>query len=331
MIIKTGELGKRIKENEDNLFLIYGEEDFFIERAVNSIKHKYLASGFETMDYIKLDFNGKSVVVDTVVENIELPPWASSKRIVEVVNFDFDKEAAEKITDVLGNIPDSTLLMFVTSKFDKRKKKLFDAFTKQGVVCEVTYLEGGMLTKYITQTFGKSGITIDADACDSMISRFNSSMRRIDSAVKRIAVYCESESISNVNMALVDELCEPDVYGDIFKIMDAVGMGDASLALILLDNLIKMKEPLPRIRFMIARHFREMICAKELGNKNAVMNRLGSRSFVADKLIRQSRNFTMNKLLQLYKLCYKNDYDLKHGEADERASLESFIVLASGK
>ncbi len=331
MILKTGELSKRIKENEDNLFLIYGEEDFFIERAVNSIKHKYLSKGFETMDYIKLDFNGKSVNVDTIVENIELPPWASSKRIVEVVNFDFDKDSSEKMPGVLSRVPESTLLLFVNTKFDKRKKKLFDTFSKEGVVCEVTYLEESVLNKFISQTFSKSGITIDAEASDSMISRFNSSMRRIDSAIKRISVYCESEGITRVDIKVVDELCEPDVYGDIFKIMDAVGMGDASLALILLDNLIKMKEPLPRIRFMIARHFREMICAKELGNKNAIMNRLGSRSFVADKLLRQSRNFSMSKLLQLYKLCYKNDYDLKHGEADERASVESFIVLASGK
>ena len=331
MIVQTNELNKRIKENDDNLFLLYGEEDFFIERAVMAIKSKYLAPGFETMDCIKLDFNGRSVVVDKISENVELPPWASSKRIVEIVNFDFDKDASEKIIKVLENVPESTLLLFVSSKFDKRKKKLYDAFSKNGVVCEVTYLDEALLKKYIVSGFKRSDITIDNESLESMISRFNSSMRKIDQAIRRIALYCASTNTGNVDIKIVDELCEPDVYGDIFKIMDAVGMGDASLALILLDNLIKMKEPLPRIRFMIARHFREMICAKELGNRNALMSRIGARSFVADKLIRQSNNFTMSKLLQLYKLCYKNDYDIKHGEADERASLESFIVLASGK
>lgn len=331
MIITTDVLNKRIKEADDNLFLIYGEEDFFIELAVNSIKRKYLTKGFEQMDSIKLDFGGKSVIPDRIVENIELPSWSSPKRVVEVVNFDFDKDASEKMPDIISKVPEGTVLLFVTDKFDKRKKKLFDAFTKNGIVCEVKYLDEAVLTRYIKGNFGKQELTIDADASESIISRYDSSMRRIDSAIKRITMYCQATSTKNITFDVVEELCEPDVHADIFKITDAVGEGDAAKALVLLDNLIKLKEPLPRIRFMIARHFRELICAKELGNKGALMKRMGSRGFIADKLLSQSRNFRMDKLLKLYSLCYQNDYDLKHGTVDERASLESFIVLASGK
>lgn len=331
MLINTDSLSKQIKEGDDRLFLIYGEEDFFIELAVNSIKRKYLASGFEQMDLTRLDFGGKAVVPDKITENIELPPWASTKRVVEVINFDFDKEASEKIPDIISHIPESTVLLFVTDKVDKRKKKLFDSFVKHGVVCEVKYLEENRLIKFINSGLSKNGFTIDSDACQSIISRYDSSMRMIDSAVKRISMYCAATQTQNVNFDVVDELCEPDVHADIFKIMDAVGEGKADVALVLLDNLIKLKEPLPRIRFMIARHFRELICAKELGNKGELIKRIGARSFIADKLLSQSRNFRMDKLIKLYRLCYQNDYDLKHGEVDERASLESFIVLASGK
>ena len=331
MIITTDTLNKQIKDGDDNLFLLYGEEDFFIELAVNSIKRKYLTKGFEQMDLTRLDFGGKAVIPDKVTENIELPPWASSRRVVEIINFDFDKDASEKLPAVISKVPESTVLLFVTDKGDKRKKKLFDAFTKHGVVCEVKYLEESRLTKFINGNFAKNGLSIDPDACESIISRYDSSMRRIDSAIKRISMYCSATDTKNITLGTVDELCEPDVHADIFKIMDAVGEGRADEALVLLDNLIKLKEPLPKIRFMIARHFRELICAKELGNKGALMSRMGARGFIADKLISQSRNFRMDKLIKLYRLCYQNDYDLKHGNVDERASLESFIVLASGK
>lgn len=331
MIVETDVLSKRIRENDDRLFLIYGEEDFFIELAVNSIKKRYISPGFESMDYIKLDFGGKSVSVERISENTELPSWSSPRRVVQVTNFDLDKEASEKIIPVLENIPDSTVLVFVTEKFDKRKKKLFDVFAKNGVVCEVKYWEENKLQAFITKRFSKAGITIEGDACESIISRYDSSMRRIDAAISRITVYCESSGITNVDMAVTDELCEPDVYGDIFRIMDAVGEGNAAFALILLDNLIKMKEPLPRIRFMIARHFRELICAKEIRNRSQLASRTGARPFVAGKLIAQSGNFSMNRLLQLYRLCYINDFDLKHGRSDEREALEAFIVLASGR
>lgn len=331
MLINTDALSRQIKDGDDRLFLIYGEEDFFIELAVNSIKRKYLSSGFEQMDLTRLDFGGKSVNPEKVQENIELPPWASSRRVVEVINFDFDKEATENIPDIISHVPESTVLLFVTDKVDKRKKKLFDSFTKNGVVCEVKYLEENRLIKFINSGLSKNGLTIDPDACQSVISRYDSSMRRIDSAVKRLSMYCAATDVKNIDFTIVDELCEPDVHADIFKIMDAVGEGNAAKAMVLLDNLIKLKEPLPRIRFMIARHFRELICAKELANKGELIRRIGARGFIADKLISQSRNFSMDKLIKLYRLCYQNDYDLKHGEVDERASLESFIVLASGK
>ncbi|MBR1797215.1 MAG: DNA polymerase III subunit delta [Clostridiales bacterium] len=331
MIITTDALSKRIKENEDRLFLIYGEEDYFIDAAVRSIKKKYIAPDFESMDYTKLDFWGKNIALSTLTENIELPPWCSSRRVIEVVNFEFDKEATEKLPDMIARLPDSVVLVFATDKVDKRKKKLFDSFVKNGVVCESTHLEETKLMRYISTSFNKAGINIDQEAGESIISRYDSSLRRINSAIQRMILYCDATDTKLVDIDVVDQLCEPDIHGDIFKIMDAVGEGNAASALVLLDNLIKLKEPLPRIRFMIARHFRELICAKELNNKNELVSRMGARGFIADKLLRQSRNFSMDRLLKLYSLCYRNDYDLKHGEADERASLESFIVLASGK
>lgn len=331
MIITTDALNRTIKEGSDNLFLIYGEEDYFIEMAVNSIKKKYLTAGFEQMDSVKLDFGGKALNLERISENIELPPWSSLKRVVEIVNFDFDKEATEKIPQIISNIPESTLLLFVTDKIDKRKKKLFDAFDKNGVMCEVKHLEENVLMNYIKKGFSRAELTIDYEAGESIISRYDSSMRRIEAAIRRITLYCQATETKNIDYNIVDELCEPDIHANIFKIVDAVGDGDAGKALVLLDNLIKLKEPLPKIRFMIARHMRELIAAKELKNKALMVKRTGVRDFNAAKLIRQSSNYSIDRLLKLYNLCFRNDYDLKHGMADERASLESFIVLASGK
>ena len=198
MIITTDALNKRIRDNEDNLFLLYGEEDFFIELAVNSIRRKYLEKGFEQMDSTRLDFNNKGVSVEKVVENIELPAWASKKRVVEVVNFEFDKDSTEKLPSIISKIPEGTVLLFVTASFDKRKKKLLDAFGKNGIVCEVKHLDESVLNKFIQSGVSKQGLTITPDACDSIISRYDKSMRQIDSAVKRISMYCSATDTKNI-------------------------------------------------------------------------------------------------------------------------------------
>jgi len=331
MIVTLAELSKRIKTSEDRCVLLYGNEDYFIERAAFSVKAKYISQGFESMDYVKLDFGGKAVDLEKLSENIELPAWSSLKRVVDVCNFEYDKFDADKTISILNLIPDTTVVIFRTTSIDKRKKKLFEAFDKNGIVCEINYLDEEKLSKFIVSGFGKSGITIDSDATESIISRYDSSMRNIDSAVKRITVYASASGISHINMDVVDELCIPDINGNIFKMMDAVGDGQVKDALYYLDNLIKLKEPVTKIRFMIAKHFRELICAKDTGNSSVLAKKLGLRPFQAEKLIRQSKRFSMQKLLKLYELCYLYDVDIKTGKAEERTSLEMFFILATAR
>lgn len=331
MIVTLAELAKRIKAEDDRCFLLYGKEDFYIEKASASIKTKYITPGFESMDYIKLDFGGKSVDLEKLTENIELPAWSSIKRVVEVCNFEYDKFDVDKTISVINSIPESTVVIFRTESIDKRKKKLYEAFNSNGIVSEIDYLDEEKLTKYIVSGFGKSGITIDRDSCESIISRYDSSMRSIDSAVKRISVYASASDIKNVDMNVVDDLCIPDINGNIFKMMDAVGDGQVKDALFYLDNLIKLKEPVTKIRFMIAKHFRELICAKDTNNSSVLAKRLGLRPFQADKLIRQSKRFSMQKLLKLYELCYLYDVDIKTGKSEVRTSLEMFFILATGR
>lgn len=332
MIVTLSDLAKRIKVAEDKAFLLYGKEDFYIERACVSIKAKYITSGFESMDYVKLDFGGKAVDIEKLFENVELPSWSSLRRVVEVCNFDYDKLDADKTIKLLNNIPDSTVVVFRTQSIDKRKKKLFEAFDKNGVVSEINYLDEAKLGNFIMSAFGKSGLTIDSDAVESIISRYDSSMRGIDSAIRIISMYCSSIDVKHIDMSIVDMLCIPDINGNIFKMMDAVGDGNANDALIYLDNLIKLKEPVTLIRTMIAKHFRQLICAKDCNNSSLLAKRLSLRSFQADKLIRQSRRFSMQKLLKLYELCYQYDVDIKTGKIkEERTTLEMFFILATGR
>ena len=119
--------------------------------------------------------------------------------------------------------------------------------------------------------------------------------------------------------------------GSVFNITDAVGSGDAQTALSILENLIIMKEPAIKIRFMLMRHLKQLICAKDLGRKDAIISRLKLQPFIADKLLRQANRFSMDTLLKLYIECSRQDMEIKHGNLDPRHSLESFIILSCGK
>ena len=312
------------------LILIFGEEDFFIEKEMDIIKKKYLSEGAEQMDYVKLDLAGKEPDIEKIRENLELPAWMSSKRIVVVSDFAIPSDA-DNFVKLLSSVPDGSILVFTASKVDKRKKSVMTAFQKNGVIAELNYLDDDKSIKWISHFLSKSNITIDEEAAGSIVSRCDKSMRLISSEANKIMLYCIASGTSHVDMALVEEICPPDINGSVFNITDAVGQKDADTALTILNNLILMKEPTQRIRFMLLRHLKHLICAKELGNQSEIASRLKVQPFVAKKLMSQASRFNMDTLIMLFNECVREDSEIKHGNLDDRKSLESFMILACGK
>lgn len=328
--IDTKALGAAIKNDDgsNRVYLITGDEDFFVEMSVNSIKKKFIAEGSETMDYVKLDFGGKVIDIDKVADNIAIPPWLSTKRIVHVNNCTFDSKDTEKAENLINNIPSCGILIFTIKDIDKRKKKLVSAFKNNGIMANVDYLDAASLTNWIRRKLGQNNINIDNESCESIISRCDKSMRNISAEVSKLQLYCEGLGITDIKESIVEEVCPPDMQGNIFKIMDYVGQGDPASALLQLNNLISLKEPPIRIRVMLTRHFRQLICAKELGDARETTSRLKIQDFQARKLISQSQRFSMDRLIKLYNMCANADLEIKTGKANDRQALETFVVYA---
>jgi DNA polymerase III delta subunit len=69
---------------------------------------------------------------------------------------------------------------------------------------------------------------------------------------------------------------------------DAISRGQTARALELCDLLISQKEPVQLIAFMLARHFRQLICAHDLGRADALIRDLKVMPFVASRLLQQA-------------------------------------------
>lgn len=328
-------LFKPIKEgNADKLYLVWGEEIFYIEYLIKLIKTNYINESTATMDFIKRDYGSKGFDVDVVLQDIESPAWGSARKVVILKNTGIFtmKDAAivgleilDKIKNVLS---DYSIVVFWEDKVDKKKQKLFKKFSELGSVAESAQLDEIKLGNFVRASFKRKQITIDDESVVSLVSRCNYSLALINSELSKLFLYCDAKNISNVTIDVIEELCPPDISGTIFVLTDAIGEKNVSKALLVLDNLIRLKEPITMIRFMFARQIRQLICAKELGNRQLIVSQMKVAPFVASKLERQASRFSMELLLKLYSGCASYDYKFKKGLADERQSLECLIIMA---
>lgn len=342
-IIDISSFNKIVKSDIDiRLVLLFGEEEYLISNAVSVLKNKYLAVGGEQMDFAVLDYDNKNVVITDFLTDIEsnvmLPPWMSCKRLVLVRNVDLfalnsgDKELVERGNYIFEKIPKESLLIFVLDKIDKRKKSILNLFLHNGYAVESNYLEEDRLMQYIRRQLSQQQITIEDEAVNSLVSRCDKKLRAIATEINKLKLYAEGKGISHIDASLIETMCPPDIRGSVFDITDAIGSGNCSDALnilnTLIENLMITKEPPTKIRAMFTKHIKQLICAKELGNEREIIARMKVHPYVAKKINIQARRFSLDFLLDLYSRCGKTDADIKHGLLEERQALEMLIIMS---
>ena len=333
-VLNSRQMLTKINKETDSLglVLLYGTESYMIDGAVSMLKKACLGPGAEDMDYAGIDTRtGDKFDMSRLEELISMPPWMSPKRLIVVKQSGLpNRELSDKDTDILENIPSSTVVVFFEETVDSRKKA-FKTFLQCGTVASMSGFEEDELTGWILGRFGKENLKIGFEAANSMASRCSNNMMELVNEINKVTLYCQNKGYTEVTPDIVELCCPADLSGKIFDIMDACGSGDAKIALGTLDKLIQNKEPIVKIRASIVNHIKALIMAKEAGYPGILVDRSGMNEFRAKKLCQQARNFDMKELIKLYLAAADSDSEFKHGLIDERYSLEIILVKASAK
>lgn len=317
------------------LYILWGEEEYLIERALLSLQTLLIAPGCKDADSYSSDGSAFAGDPDAIREMVLTPPFLSKKRLIIIKNSGLfaarspdSPEMSRKYIDLFSTMSDFCCLVFVEEKVDKRKKALLEAAGKNGILVQVDRQSTEVLCKWVGKTLAKNKIRITLEAVNSIVDRTEGSMYTLGSEMQKIVLYCRNENIFEITLRDIDDICIPDIRGSIFQMTDAIGTRKIFRALVVLDTLISLKEPVPKIRFMFARHLRQLICAKELVQQDRIMTALKVVPFVARNLATQSRSFQMDELTALYEACASSDFSVKTGKIDDRMSMEILLVSA---
>ncbi len=327
--------GELAAKRTANFYVLFGDEEYLIERAVKALSRLLIAPGCQdadsyTADWISCDGNPESLK-----EMVSTPPFLSSKRMVIIKNSGLfasrspdSPEAAQKYISIFSDIPDFCCLILIEEKIDKRKKVLLEAAGRYGFLVSVDRQSSDALCKWVGSALHKENIRITMEALNSLVDRTEGNMRVLGNEIQKIILYCTGSGISEISLADLEGICIPDIRGSIFQMTDAIGTRNIGRALTVLDTLISMKEPVTKIRFMLSRHLRQLICAKELSSSERIMSELKVVPFVARNLSAQARYFKMEELVALYEACALSDFSVKTGKIEDRLSLETLLVGA---
>jgi DNA polymerase III subunit delta len=341
-----------------NLYLFYGPEDFLIKKYIHQLEEKTLHPDCKQMN--RDVFEGP-LHIEKLIGVCESHPFFGEKRLVLVRESGFfsaktkglgdEKEEAplkkkapplqqgspkgkprqknneDSFQVFIENLPQHVVLIFWENQVDKRLKRLEQAKEK-GLVVEYPYQKADTLKKWIQIELHKHHFAIREKDAELLLDYSEPEMSQIDMQLQKLMVYAHGKK--QITAEDIELICHKAIKTIIFELVDAISQKDIQKAFLYLDDMIEKKEPMHKIFFMMGKQFSQILNTKSLLLKGChakdVALTLGVHPFVAEKLCKHAKRFSVEGLKRAVKDTYDMDWLNKSTSMDPRLSAEILIA-----
>ncbi|MDR1538402.1 MAG: DNA polymerase III subunit delta [Clostridiales bacterium] len=310
-------------------YLFYGPEKYLSSMYEAIMREKLVPSDATAMN---LDvFEGKDINPGRIIDAAETAPFLNEYRLVEVRDSKLftsgRKVDSERMSEFLGDAPESTILLFIEGEADKRLK-IFKKIAEVGRAVEFKPPTEKELLDWIINMFKKRGKSISLNNALFLLKRTCRAMEDMETEIEKAAAFAAAKS--EISQSDIEAVCTPSLEARVFDLVDAVGGKNTEAALDIFSNMMLMKEQPIVVLAMISRQLRLILQSKALMEKglssNDIANYLKVRGFVASECLKQGRNYKKDELLNALADCLEADINIKTGKINDKIAIETLIV-----
>ncbi len=329
-------------------YVLHGEDEFSRSEVLAEMKTKMGDPAMADLNTTVLD--GSKVTLAELMHTCDTVPFLADRRLVIVEGLltklqsggkgkadrgkehpAWKKEYLEELTAYLEHLPETTRLVFVESESihpNHPVLKMALADKEPAYAREFRPPTSGKLRQWITERAKKNGGEIEASAAEELAAFAGSDLRLLDQELDKLVAYVDrARPITKADVHLLVSYVQ---QANVFEMVDALGRRDGEQALKLLHRLLEDGEHPLSLLGMIVRQFRIMIQVKDLAERGVspskISGQLGLHSFVAEKGLRQSQNFSMEQLETISRRLLETDLAIKTGQMDQVLALDLLIA-----
>jgi DNA polymerase III subunit delta len=319
----------------ENCYIFCGLDEMLIKDSIKLIVDKVVAVDFLELNYVK--FDGSKSEVNEIINACETLPFLSDKKLVLLYRAIFlsekeDRESKRKFQDIckyIENLPAHCILIMYYVFEDEREKpsEQVKKLDKKFCVVKADKLKGDKFYRKVKEVFDSRGKEIGKVElkyfCDSVDNNMEIVVREVDKLIN----YCEDKSITKEE---ITRLLPPKSDDDIFDLVDYLSQKRPEKAIDILNGLLYSGENITGILFMIQRQFKLLLGVKfgvENGkNKDIIAKELKLHPYICEKLIAQSKKFTIRQVKKCLELCLSTEKVLKSSQTEKKTEMELLII-----
>ncbi len=310
---------------KNNLFLIYGLDEFLIELELQKILKRV-----DPINTVKYDLDNH--FIEKVIEDACTISLFSQQKTIIVKNsnlFTSKKNEIEQnlktLESYLNNPNPGTIIIFIikTEKLDERKK-VCKLIREKGTLIKIETPKN--LTKFIINLFGD--YKINSKDINLLIELVGENLGILNQEIIKLKNYKDEDY--NITTNDIIEVVTRNMQPDIYLFIDCIINKDLKRGLQLYNDLLIFKEEPVAIISLLANKFRTMIQTKLLSNKgysiDKIASELDSHPYPIKLALEKGRGYDNKVLLDYLEKLAELDFNIKSGLIDKNLGLELFIL-----
>lgn len=306
------------------LYLLFGEEPYFIDLISDSIEQGVLSD--QEKEFNQTIVYGRDISVPTLISYARRFPMMANYQVLIV------KEAQEldKIDELVpyAESPLSSTILVICYKYGKpdKRKSLYKTFDKHGVTFESARLYDNQIPDWITAFAKKNGYGISPKAALLLTEFVGNELSKVVNELGKLFINLPAGSLITEDHIERNIGISKDF--NVFELQKALSVRDVYKSNLIIRHFAAnpRENPLVKVIPMLYSHFSRILQYHFLQDKskNTVASEFGINPFFVADYQQAARNYPPAKVIRVISLL--REYDLKAKGVDNASTPDGELM-----
>lgn len=296
-----------------------GANSFELKRQLDELVAAFLAEH----DAIGLErIHGDEAEADKISESLNSLPFLASKKLVVLSAAGLNKKFIENADKILSDIPETTDVIIVEPKLDKRSS-YYKYLKKATDYREFGELDANGLARWAVEEAKASGASLGSSDARFLVDRAGLNQQSLAHELHKLRMYQPA-----ISRASIELLVEPTAQSTVFDLLESAFAGNMKRMMALYQEQRSLKVEPQQIIAMLAWQLHILAVVKAGGSRtpDTIAKEAKMSPYVVKKSAAIARTIGMAQLKKLIADLLTIDQRLKRESLDADEVLQTYLL-----
>lgn len=277
------------------IYFLMGEEPYYIDAIEKYIEENILTE--EEKGFNQTILYGRDVSIEDIVSTAKRFPMMAERQVLIVKEAQDLSRTIENLISYVEN-PQPTTVLVICYKYKKidKRKKLYKAILKMGVLFESKKLYDNQVPDWIGRVMKGKGYSITPKASQMLVEFLGNDLAKVNNELEKLQIICKPQE--QITAEIIEENIGISKDYNNFELQNAISSRNAKKAFGIIQYFAHnpKSHPLVLTVSLLFSFFTKVLKYHALDNKSQAPRALGVSPYFIKDYETAARNYPMKKV-----------------------------------